>query len=125
VLNSVLSNPRWGWDVFAEWFFAEPVLAGLGRTLLLTLLGADLGFLLGTVLALARVSARRCWRGSVLGLCLAVPLDPADRAAADPEQSRLSLRDGLTLGIPFTDITFFSYPTTQLHHAPSWRRCSG
>ncbi|MGO4287196.1 ABC transporter ATP-binding protein, partial [Bosea sp. TAB14] len=34
ILNSVLSNPRWGWDVFAEWFFAEPVLVGLGRTLL-------------------------------------------------------------------------------------------
>jgi len=56
VANSVLSNPRWGWDVFAEWFFAEPVMAGLARTLLLTLLGTVLGFLLGTGLALARVS---------------------------------------------------------------------
>ena len=56
ILNSVFSNPRWGWDVFAEWFFAEPVLAGLGRTLLLTALGATFGFLLGTGLALARVS---------------------------------------------------------------------
>ena len=25
VLYSVFTNPRWGWDVFAEWFFAEPV----------------------------------------------------------------------------------------------------
>src|SRR4051812_26560161 len=55
-IHSVLGNPRWGWDVFAEWFFAEPVLVGLGRTLLLTLLGAFFGFLLGTGLALARVS---------------------------------------------------------------------
>src|SRR4029079_19774287 len=56
IRNSVLGNPRWGWPVFAEWFFAEPVLAGLGRTLLLTALGATFGFLIGTGLALARVS---------------------------------------------------------------------
>jgi polar amino acid transport system permease protein len=56
VLHSVFTNPRWGWGVFAEWFFAEPVLAGLGRTLLLTALGALFGFMLGTGLALARVS---------------------------------------------------------------------
>src|SRR5689334_15886991 len=48
VLHSVLTNPRWGWEIFAEWFFAEPVLVGLGRTLLLTALGALFGFILGT-----------------------------------------------------------------------------
>ena len=57
VLHSVFGNPRWGWDVFAEWFFAEPVLIGLGRTLLLTALGAVLGFALGTLLALAAYPA--------------------------------------------------------------------
>jgi hypothetical protein len=53
ILYAILANPRWGWDVFAQWFFAEPVLIGLGRTLLLTLLGTVFGFLLGTLLALA------------------------------------------------------------------------
>src|SRR5690606_33542220 len=57
ILQSVLGNPRWGWGIFAEWFFSEPVLAGLGRTLLLTALGALFGFTLGTLLALARVSS--------------------------------------------------------------------
>ena len=56
VVNSVASIPRWGWGVFAQWFFSEPVLAGLGRTLLLTALGAGIGFALGGVIALARVS---------------------------------------------------------------------
>ena len=42
--------------MFAQWFFAEPVLSGLGRTLLLTALGALFGFALATPLALARVS---------------------------------------------------------------------
>ena len=59
VLHSTLTNPRWGWGVFAEWFFAEPVLQGLGRTLLLTALGALFGFFFGTALALARVSGSR------------------------------------------------------------------
>ncbi len=39
ILVSVLGNPRRGWGVFAECFFAETVLVGLGRTLLLTTLG--------------------------------------------------------------------------------------
>lgn len=56
VLYSTFTNPRWGWNVFAQWFFAEPVLAGLGRTLLLTLLATIAGSLLGVALALARVS---------------------------------------------------------------------
>jgi polar amino acid transport system permease protein len=57
VVNSVLGNPRWEWDVFAEWFLSEPVLEGLGRTPLLTALGAGFGFVLGGVLALARVKS--------------------------------------------------------------------
>ena len=56
IVQSVATNPRWGWAVFAEWFFAPPVLEGLGLTLLLTGLSAVLGFTLGTGLALARVS---------------------------------------------------------------------
>jgi polar amino acid transport system permease protein len=66
VLHSILTNPKWGWGVFPEWFFAAPVLEGLERTLLLTALAAVFGFLLGGALALARVSgspllAFLCW----------------------------------------------------------------
>lgn len=68
-LQSVLGNPRWGWGTFAEWFFARPVLEGLGRTLLLTALGTGLGFALGTLLALARVSVHRCCRRCRGAMC--------------------------------------------------------
>ena len=64
VLNSVLGNPRWGWGVFAQWFFAEPVLAGLGRTLVLTALGRYSASRLRTPLALARVSRSPLLAGS-------------------------------------------------------------
>ncbi|MGJ7536506.1 MULTISPECIES: amino acid ABC transporter permease/ATP-binding protein [unclassified Variovorax] len=113
VLHSTLTNPRWGWGVFAEWFFAEPVVQGLGRTLLLTALGALLGFFFGTALALARVSrspllARLAWVFTwifrsipVIVLLLII-------------NNLGYLYETVTLGIPGTDVTFFSYPTTQL-----------
>lgn len=56
ILYSIFTNPRWGWDVFAQWFFSEPVLIGLSRTILLTVVGTILGTIFGTLLALARVS---------------------------------------------------------------------
>ncbi|WP_436150157.1 amino acid ABC transporter permease/ATP-binding protein [Bosea sp. LjRoot90] len=113
VANSVLSNPRWGWDVFAEWFFAEPVLAGLARTLLLTLLGSVLGFLLGTGLALARVSgspllASLSW--AYVWLFRSIPLIVLLLVLNNLGY----LYSTVWLGVPFTDITFASWSTTQL-----------
>jgi len=113
VVNSVLSNPRWGWDVFAEWFFAEPVLAGLARTLLLTLLGTVLGFLLGTGLALARVSgspllASLSW--AYVWLFRSIPLIVLLLILNNLGY----LYSTVWLGIPFTEITFASWSTTQL-----------
>ncbi len=112
-LNSVLSNPRWGWSVFAEWFFAEPVLTGLGRTLLLTLLGTVFGFLLGTLLALARVSgspllASLSW--GYVWLFRSIPLIVLLLIL-----NNLGYLYGtIWLGVPFTGITFASWQTTQL-----------
>lgn len=113
VLNSVFSNPRWGWDVFAEWFFSEPVLAGLGRTLLLTLAGTALGFLFGTLLALARVS------GSPLLASLSFAYVWLFRSV--PLIVLLLILNNLGylystvwLGVPFTDINFATWSTTQL-----------
>ncbi|RSZ37226.1 MULTISPECIES: amino acid ABC transporter permease/ATP-binding protein [unclassified Variovorax] len=113
VLHSTLTNPRWGWGVFAQWFFAEPVLAGLGRTLLLTALGALLGFFFGTALALARVSRsplleRLAW--VFTWLFRSVPVIVLLLIINNLGY----LYETVTLGIPGTDVTFFSYPTTQL-----------
>lgn len=113
VLNSVLGNPRWGWPVFAEWFFAEPVLLGLGRTLLLTALGGVMGFALGTAIALARVSRSPLLAGiawtfnwvfrSIPLIVLLLILNNLGY-----------LYETVWLGVPFTGVTFFSAPTTQL-----------
>lgn len=53
---SLFTNENYEWDVFAHYFLSEPVLIGVGYTLSLTAIAATIGFVLGTVLALARLS---------------------------------------------------------------------
>ncbi len=113
VLNSILGNPRWGWPVFADWFLSEAVLVGLGRTLLLTLLGAIFGFLLGTVLALARVSSSPLLVAVAWGfiwLFRSIPLIVLLLLLNNIGY----LYQNVVLGVPFTDIVFWSHSTTQL-----------
>ena len=50
------TNPRFRWDVVAEYFFSAPVLDGLRITLTLTIIGMVIGVVLGTVVALMRLS---------------------------------------------------------------------
>jgi polar amino acid transport system permease protein len=112
-VHSVLGNPRWGWDVFAEWFFAEPVLVGLGRTLLLTALGTLFGFILGTGLALARVSRSPLLAGvswTYIWIFRSIPLIVLLLILNNLGY----LYETITIGIPYTGINFFSWNTTQL-----------
>jgi len=113
VLYSILTNPRWEWGVFAEWFFAEPVMDGLGRTLLLTAGGSALGFLLGTGLALARVSKSPLLSGLAWGyiwLLRSIPLIVLLLILFNLGY----LYETVRLGIPFTDIVFGEYPMVSL-----------
>ncbi len=113
VLYSIFTNPQWGWNVFAEWFFAEPVLVGLGRTLLLTALAAVSGSILGTLLALARVSRSPLLSGLSWGyiwLLRSIPLIVLLLILNNLGY----LYANITLSVPFTDQILFNYPTVQL-----------
>ncbi|TCU33053.1 amino acid ABC transporter permease/ATP-binding protein [Rhizobium azibense] len=113
VLYSTFTNPRWGWSVFAEWFFAEPVLVGLGRTLLLTALAAISGSILGTALALARVSKSPLLSGLSWGyiwLLRSIPMIVLLLILNNLGY----LYETIRIGIPFTDRVLFDYPTVQL-----------
>jgi polar amino acid transport system permease protein len=113
LVNSVLGNPRWEWNVFAEWFLSAPVLAGLGRTLLLTALGAVFGFLLGGALALARVSNSPLMAGlswAYIWLFRSIPLIVLLLILNNLGY----LYETIGLSVPFTSITFFSFNTTRL-----------
>ncbi len=113
VLYSIFTNPQWGWNVFAEWFFAEPVLVGLGRTLLLTALAAVTGSILGTLLALARVSSSPLLSGLSWGyiwLLRSIPLIVLLLILNNLGY----LYANITLSVPFSGQVLFDYPTVQL-----------
>ncbi|WP_245651769.1 amino acid ABC transporter permease [Streptosporangium amethystogenes] len=54
--SALITNPAWEWEVVGEYLFAPSVLRAVVFTLELTALGIVFGFLLGTVLALMRLS---------------------------------------------------------------------
>ncbi|MFJ4416886.1 amino acid ABC transporter permease [Streptomyces sp. NPDC088925] len=56
-VNSLARNKAFQWDVVADYFTTSAVLRGLGLTLWLTALVMVLGFVLGTLLALGRMSS--------------------------------------------------------------------
>jgi len=53
---SLVTNSRYEWGTFAEYFFSGPVLIGIGYTLAITAVSALVGFVLGTIIALGRLS---------------------------------------------------------------------
>lgn len=55
--HGLITNPGWDWGTFAQYFSAPSVLAALRVTIELTFWGTLIGFGLGTLLALARVSS--------------------------------------------------------------------
>lgn len=53
---SLITNDRYQWNVFAEYFFSDSVLEALTLTLWLTVISGTIGFVLGGFLAVARLS---------------------------------------------------------------------
>ena len=110
---SLLTNPRWEWGVVAQWFTAESILRGLGETLKLTAISGALGFILGLLLALMRLS------NSALFSSAAWTFSWIFRSTPLLVQLLLwynlgYLYDKISLGIPFTSVTFFEVQTTTL-----------
>jgi polar amino acid transport system permease protein len=66
VVGSMVSNERFQWDVVGEFLFSEQILRGLLNTILLTAVSMALAIVLGTVVAIGRMSenpvvARGAW----------------------------------------------------------------
>jgi len=111
-LHSVFTNERWGWAVFGQFFFSEPVLVGLGRTLLLTVLASIIGFLLGGLLAFARVSKSPLLSGLSWGyiwLLRSIPLIVLLLVLNNLGY----LYATVNIGVPFTNILFWQFDTVQ------------
>ena len=113
VIQSVAFNPRWEWGVFARWFFDPVILEGLGQTLLLTLLATALSVIFGGLLALARLSSS--WLLSSLAwgyiwLFRSLPLIVVLIILYNFSY----LYDRLSIGIPFTGISWASFETINV-----------
>src|SRR3954462_325547 len=57
LVHTLIVNDRFGWSVVAKFFFSDQILQGLWRTLWLTALAMLIGVVLGTALAVARMSS--------------------------------------------------------------------
>src|SRR6201989_3151518 len=55
-IHSVATNPRFGWGTVGDYLFTHRILAGLVKTLELTVIAMVVGVLLGGVLAVMRLS---------------------------------------------------------------------
>lgn len=113
VVQSVAFNPRWEWGVFARWFFNPVILEGVGQTLLLTLIGTALSVVISGMLALARLSSS--WLLSSLAwgyiwLFRSLPLIVVLIILYNFSY----LYDTLSLGVPFTGITWGSFETINV-----------
>jgi polar amino acid transport system permease protein len=55
-VHALVTNPAWDWPTVGQYLFAPSILRAVWLTVVLTVLGIVVGFLLGTVLALMRLS---------------------------------------------------------------------
>ena len=113
VVQSVAFNPRWEWRVFARWFFDPVILEGVGQTLLLTLIATVLSVIIGGLLALARLSSSWLLSGLAFGyiwLFRSLPLIVVLIILYNFSY----LYDTLSLGVPFTGITWGSFETINV-----------
>jgi polar amino acid transport system permease protein len=56
VVHSLVTNPRWEWGIVGQYLTETSIVQGVLTTIELTLITAAIGFALGTVLALMRLS---------------------------------------------------------------------
>ncbi len=113
LVQSIAFNPRWEWGVFAHWFVDPVILSGVERTLLLMLSSALLSVLFGGLLALARMSNSYLLRSlawAYIWLFRSLPLIVVLIILYNFSY----LYDTLSVGIPFTSVSFGSFQTINV-----------
>jgi polar amino acid transport system permease protein len=64
LVHTLVTNPRFQWDVIGNYFLSSRVLEGLGLTLLLTVVAMVIGVVLGVILAVMRLSSNPLLSGA-------------------------------------------------------------
>lgn len=113
IAHSLATNPRWEWNIFGQWFFSPAVLRGLGQTLLLTVLSTVFSIVLGTVLALARLSGSPLVAALAWGYIWFFRSMPA-LLVLIILYNFAYLYDHIVLGVPFTNWVFAEWSTVDV-----------
>ncbi|MEU3349635.1 amino acid ABC transporter permease [Streptomyces sp. NPDC006700] len=111
-LHGLVTNPGWDWPVFRQFFAEGSIMRALGLTLELTAYGTVLGFALGLVVALMRLSGSRLL-GSVGWLYVWVFRSVPLIVQLLFWFNLAYLYDRLSFGVPFGP-AFVSVPTMEL-----------
>lgn len=113
LVHSLITNPNYQWDVVWSFLFNEQILAGVGRTLLLTAVAMLVGITLGIVLASFRMSENRvlstiagAWLWFFRGTPLLIQLIFWYNLSA--------LYPRLSVGVPFGGPEFFGAETNSV-----------
>jgi polar amino acid transport system permease protein len=64
LVHTLVTNPRFEWDVIGRYFLSARVLDGLGITVLLTVVAMAIGIVLGVILAVMRLSVNPLLSGA-------------------------------------------------------------
>ncbi|MEW1723800.1 amino acid ABC transporter permease [Streptomyces sp. NPDC093109] len=111
-LHGLVANPGWEWPVFRQFFVEGSILQALGLTLELTAYGTALGFTLGLVIALMRLS--RSWLPASVGWLYVWVFRSVPLIVQLLFWFNLAyLYDRLSFGVPFGP-EFVSVPTMRL-----------
>jgi len=112
-LRLLVLNENMQWAVVGEYLFSPEILAGIGRTLLLTFLAMLIGFAIGVVLAIMRLSGNPVFRfASWLWIWFFRGVPPLVQLVFWYNLGLLIPE--ISIGIPFGGPTLWSATTNQL-----------
>jgi polar amino acid transport system permease protein len=113
IIRSVVTNDRFGWSIVGDYLFSSRILNGLVLTLELTVIAMVIGIVLGTLLAVMRLSANPLVSGGAYvyvwlfrGTPVLVQLLFWNFIAA--------VYPTISIGIPFTSVVFFDFSANSV-----------
>jgi len=113
IIRSVVTNDRFGWSIVGDYLFSSRILNGLVLTLELTVIAMVIGIVLGTLLAVMRLSANPLVSGGAYvyvwlfrGTPVLVQLLFWNFIAA--------VYPTISIGIPFTSVEFYDFSANSV-----------
>lgn len=113
VVWSLANNQYIHWAVVAEFLFSAAVMAGLAATLQISLISIALSTIIAVIIAVMRMSKSRIISGVAFGYTFFLRAIPLIVLLIIIGNIGLFVKQ-ISLGIPFTNVTFFSVPVNRI-----------